>query len=335
MTDIPQASRANSIRARQNEAYSAESDLVNFILGITFEIWEQRQVEKIYDYYAADVEVYSLEGMTCEAVAMVANTHSTLAVYPDRLLIPDDVITTGTAKKGFSSHRIISPMTNVGDTTFGSATGNKVLAMNIADCEINNGVITREWLVRDNLAVIRQLGFDPVQCARIIADRFDERQIEWLKSEFSRTTANNSLTSPITSKAHKFAKDVLTACWITGNNETFESAYAPYCVLQRAPVRKYPGRDQVMEHFASWRKAIPGASLSIDHICNQPYDQNNQRIAVRWSVAGLHQGEFENAPASGKSIYILGVTHWQLVNGRIAGEWTVFDELSVLAQTLD
>ena len=335
MTDIPHTPQANSIGTRQNDTYSAESDLVDFILGITFEIWEQRQVEKIYDYYAADVEVYSLEGMTCEAVTMVANTHSTLAAYPDRLLIPDDVITTGTAKEGFSSHRLISPMTNTGDTAFGSATGNKVVAMNIADCEINNGLVTREWLVRDNLAIIRQLGFDPVQCARIIADNFDERQIEWLKSEYSRTTAGDNLTSPITSKAYNFAKDALTACWVTGNTEALESAYAPYCVLRRAPAHKHSGRDQVMEHFASWRKAIPGASLSIDHICDQPYDQNNQRIAVRWSVAGLHKGEFENAPASGKPVYILGVTHWQLVNGRIAGEWTVFDELSVLAQTLD
>jgi hypothetical protein len=35
-----------------------------------------------------------------------------------------------------------------------------------------------------------------------------------------------------------------------------------------------------------------------------------------------------------KPVYILGVTHWLLVDGRIAAEWTVFDELAVLAQTL-
>ena len=42
-----------------------------------------------------------------------------------------------------------------------------------------------------------------------------------------------------------------------------------------------------------------------------------------------------HAPASGKPLYIVGVTHWQIVHGRIAVETTVFDELSVIAQTLD
>jgi len=320
------------------ESYDAESGLVDFILGITFEIWEQGQVEKIHDYYAADVEVYSLEGMTRDAATMVANTHHTLSAFPDRLLIPDDVITMGTAKKGFSSHRLVSPMTNSGDTVFGPATGQKVLAMNIADCEVNDGKITREWLVRDNLAVIQQLGFDPQNCARIIADRLDDKQLEWLKSEYSRTTNDDNGASGIEmadDPAHSFARDVLKDCWLTGDKEILEPAYAPYCVLHRAPLRKFSGRDRVLEHHAGWRAALPRASLSIDHVCSQPFDLNNQRIAVRWSIAGLHAGDFANAPASGKPVYILGVTHWQLVDGRIAVEKTVFDELSVLAQILD
>lgn len=318
--------------ANASESYNADSDIVDYILGITFEIWEQRQVETILDYYAADVEVYSLEGRVTGADTMVDNTFQTLAAYPDRLLIPDDVITTGTARKGFSSHRLLSPMTNLGDTLFAPATGRKIWAMNIADCEVNNGLITREWLMRDNLAFTSQLGLEPRACARKIADRFDDRQRDWLKSEYQRTVDGDGVSGDATVE---FAREVLSACWLTGANSVLQSAYAPYCVLHRSPVRKISGREHTLGHYAAWRAALPNASLSIDHVCSQPYDENNQRIAVRWSVAGIHAGDFESAPASGKPLYIVGATHWETVNGRIAVEKTVFDELSVVAQSLD
>lgn len=337
MTGTSKTTRTNPKIKDRAEGYNSESNLVDFILGITFEIWEQRQVEKIHDYYARDVEVYSLEGMTTSAAAMVQNTHSTMSSFPDRLLLADDVITCGTAKKGFSSHRITSPMTHHGDTRFGPATGKRVRIANIADCEINDGMITREWLIRDNLALVGQLGFDPVSSARVIAQQFDDRQTAWLAAEFSRTCAHQSPFPDNESRrdpSHEFARGVLDGCWLSGDHETLENFYAPYCVLYRSPVQTHSGRDQVLKHYAHWRNAFPHASLSIDHVCSSPIDTVNQRIAVRWSVAGLHQGKFAGTPASGKPVYILGVTHWHLVDGHIAAEWTVFDELAMLAQTL-
>jgi predicted ester cyclase len=318
-------------------AYGIESNLVDFILGITFEIWEQGQVELIHDYYAEKVEVFSLDSMTNSATRMVENTYKTLETYPDRLLLADDVITKGASRQGFSSHRLVSPMTNSGESVFGPATGRQIFALNIADCEINDGLITREWLVRDNLAVIRQLGFDPLTCAVIVAEQFDEKQINWLSSEFARTVncpAPTLTNADNVDTLHSFARDVLSNCWIWGDNNALKTIYAPYCVMQRAPMQKYSGQGAILKHYSDWRLALPNASLCIDHVCSQPFDEHNQRIAVRWSVAATHEGEFASQPATGKPVYILGVTHWQLVDGRIAAEWTVFDELAVLAQTL-
>ena len=316
----------SDFRSQNAEAgYSSENDLVDYILGITFEIWEQGRIDNINDYYAQEVEVYSLEGLTSSAKEMVDKTHSTLASYPNRLLIADDVITSGSAKQGFSSHRIISPMTNLGKTVFGPATGREIQTMNIADCEVKEGLITREWLVRDNLAVTKQLGFDPLECSRIIAQQFDDKHSAWLSSEFARTTKAGP--------ASIFAQGILENCWIKGDNKSLESIYAPYCVLKRAPLSIYSGREAVLQHHANLRSAFPDAALSIDHVCSQPFDGNNERVAVRWSIAAYHRGEFAGRPASGKPVYIMGVTHWQMVDGRITAEWTVFDELAVLAQT--
>jgi hypothetical protein len=198
MTGTSKPGQCEYQSSKPKAAYGIDNDLVDYILGITFEIWEQGQVEHIHAYYAENVEVFSLDGMTTSATKMVDNTHKTLATYPDRLLLADDVITKGSTRHGFSSHRLVSPMTNQGESIFGPATGLQVTAMNIADCEIIDGLITREWLVRDNLAVVRQLGFEPISSAGIIAAQFDERQIAWLASEYSRTISCKPLSCPIT-----------------------------------------------------------------------------------------------------------------------------------------
>ena len=66
----------------------------------------------------------------------------------------------------YTSHRIASTATNEGDSVFGKATGRKVFFRTIADCKIANNKIYEEWLVRDNLYLIQQLGFDPVEMAK-------------------------------------------------------------------------------------------------------------------------------------------------------------------------
>ena len=169
MSHISDIKRVIPASVQSPAAYSADSQIADFILGITFEIWEQRQVEKILDYYAEDVQVFSLEGITSSASEMVDKTYATLESYPDRKLLGDEVITSGNARKGFSSHRIISPMTNTGASAFGPATGKFIQTMNVADCELENGRIVREWLMRDNLAMVRQLGILPLDAASQVA----------------------------------------------------------------------------------------------------------------------------------------------------------------------
>jgi predicted ester cyclase len=334
-----EAMPGDSNRVHIAPAYGVEHGVVDFILGITFEIWEQRQVEQILHYYSEDCSVFGLDGLTSGAAEMVEKTRETLAAYPDRLLLGDDVIWTGDTSHGFSSHRIISPMTNLGSSLFGPATEKRVMVMNIADCEINQGLITREWLVRDNLALVSQLGFDIESAAQKIARGFTPSLKEWLRHEYARVNGVHLVKPqgprpPSDRDVASFAKHVLYSCWVSGDASELQSAYAPYCVLQRAPVRIHSGQDQVLAHYRDWRKAFPHARLTVDHVCSQPFDDGNQNIAVRWSVAAVHEGAFAGCMPSGKPIYIVGVTHWRVVDGRIAAEWTVFDELSMMAQTL-
>lgn len=312
-------------------------DLVDYILGITHEIWESRQVDRIRDYYAADTLIYTLGGLVRGAESIVQNTHDTLRAFPDRLLIGDAVIwSRESAGIFYSSHRISSPMTNLGDSAFGPATGRSVVVATIADCLVENGVITREWLVRDNHALVTQLGFDPHTVAqRAAAQPRSSEFTAWLDSESERVRASDTLL-PI---AHAwdpedpaaFARSALANAWQHGDAAAHARYYAPYAVLHESrPVAS--GRDAIDGINSLHRRALANVALSMDHLCVCSLGAGQFDIAARWMLRGVHRADWLGVPATGAEIMILGVTHWHVVAGRIAAEWTIFDRMAVLAQ---
>ncbi len=313
-------------------------NLVDYILGITHEIWESRQVERIHDYYASDTLIYTLGGLVHGAAAIVKNTHDTIAAFPDRLLLGESVVWNRESPGVFySSHRILSPMTNLGASGFGPATGRQVNVRTIADCLVENGVITREWLVRDNFSLVQQLGFDvhaiaKAQATTPLAPDFKA----WLASERSRIGAGSNGQSSAAvpwgiGQAREFATSVLGNVWRRGDAATFELQYAPYAVLHDSkPIAS--GRAAVVSSYAALRNMVGTAALSVDHLCVIPNNVDGHQVAVRWMLAGEHRGDAWRLAATGAPLLLMGVTHWQIVADRIAAEWTIFDKLAVLAQ---
>ncbi len=159
------------------------------------------------------------------------------------------------------------------------------------------------------------------------------------RKEHDRTSLGLPATAPTLGEdgndPHEtFARHVLEACWVSGDSSVLEQAYAPYSVMHRAPTRIFSGRTSTLAHYRAWREAFPDARLTLDHICSQPFGNNGSHVAARWSVAAHHHGPFAGISPEGRPVYIVGVTHWRLVNGRIVVEWTVFDEISLQAQLM-
>ena len=340
--------RAGAFRLKRDAdtpvgAYGPDSDIVDFILGITFEIWEQRGVELIHRYYAPNVEVYGMEGVIHGAQAMVDGTRQMLEAFPDRLLLGDNVVWSGNRESGFySSHRITSPMTNRGPSAFGEATGRRVCITNVADCVVENGVVTREWLMRDNLALVRQLGFDPAEAARRLAARMGPDDRDWMAREAERVAQAEPLTvvaqregAASDSNGTRLAAEFLATQWGSASEPTRWDCYAPYAVLHRSPVERYSGRDAIAGHYADLRRAFGDPWVSLDHVACQPFGSGGLDVAARWTAAGSHADTFAGTAATGEPLYILGVSHWRTAAGRIVAEWTVFDQLAVLGQILD
>jgi len=320
-------------------AYSADDDIVDYILGITFEIWEQGGVELIHQYYAADSIVWGLDGITHGAAEVVDGTRATVQGFPDRLLLAENIIWSGSRADGYyTSHRLLSLATNKGPTIYGPATGIRIRMTNIADCLIEDGMIVKEWLVRDNMTLATQLGAEPLAAARDMAERRSPELAKWIADETTRVRAveaPESVTQPVTPREDPtaFAWRVLNSCW-RGDRTVFDTTHAPYSVLHRSPLRHYSGRDEVYGYYENLRRVMGDAHFSVDHVASQPFADNGIDIAVRWTATGEHRGEVLGVQPTGKPMFIMGVTHWRCVNDRISAEKTVFDDLAVLSQTL-
>ena len=319
-------------------AYGPDDDIVDYILGITFEIWEQGGVDLIHQYYAKDCVIYGLDGIVNGAQEVVDGTRATLAAFPDRLLLAENVIwSKDRLERYYSSHRLLSLATNKGPTVYGSATGVRIRMTNIADCVVENGQIIKEWLVRDNMTLATQLGAKPELAAQDMAERQTPEHSAWINAEIARVAATEIPTDPsepVTPRNNPkaFAWRVLHSCW-RGDKEAFDTTHAPYSTLHRSPLRHYSGRDGVYGYYQDLRRIMGDVHFSVDHVASQPFAENGIDIAVRWTATGEHVGEVLGVKPTGKPMFIMAVTHWRCVADRIATEMTVFDDLAVLAQT--
>jgi predicted ester cyclase len=78
--------------------------------------------------------------------------------------------------------------------------------------------------------------------------------------------------------------------------------------------------------------SFPDAQLCVDHVAEIPYLGEARDVALRWSLAGTHTGQGRYGDPTGAPVYILGVSHFRIMNGRIREETVVFDDLALRQQ---
>ena len=137
-------------------------NIVDYIIGVTHEIWEEHGVGKLYDYYANTIRMHTASGLKFGREAVIAATLESQAGFPDRRLFGEEVIWTGNNIDGFyTSHRLRHEGTNRGWTPYGPPTGKRVSYRAIADCVCVRDMMVEEWISRDELTLVTQLGLDP------------------------------------------------------------------------------------------------------------------------------------------------------------------------------
>ena len=310
------------------------SDFPDYILSITKEIWEDRGIATLHRYYHPDIVVRMPTGVSTGNQGVIGATMATLAEFPDRTLLGEDVIWSGTPEEGMlSSHRILSTAMHLGGGQYGAATGKKLVYRIIADCHARANMIDDEWLIRDQGAVVRQMGWDPQAFAR---------------DQIAREGGPDKCTKPLTP-----ANDIAGPYRGRGNDNEWGARLAD--LLQRimaadmaaipkdydrAAQLEYPGGVTGHSHgdadrfWMPLRAAFPDAAFSIHHVIGRDDPMMPPRAAVRWSLHGKHSGWGAFGAPTGAEVFVLGITHAEFGPYGLRRDYTLFDETAIWRQIL-
>lgn len=309
-------------------------DLPHYILGITEEIWEGRALHTLHETYAEDLPVRAPAGLTRGRAGVIAATMATLAEFPDRQLLGEDVIWSGDEEEGFlSSHRILSTATHARDGLYGRATGRQLVYRIIADCAVRDNVIYDEWIIRDQGAIVRQLGLDPADYARdrIAAAGGPERAPRPL-------CASNEPPSAYASRGDasewgaRYA-DLLGRI-MNAELSAIAGAYDRACVLALPGGVAGHGRPAADAFWMGLRAAFPSATFTVEHVVGREDAMMPPRAALRWSLAGRHDGFGAFGRPTGADVFVMGISHAEFGPAGLRREWVLLDETAVWTQIL-
>lgn len=308
--------------------------LPDYILGITERIWEGRGIHLIRRWYADDCLVHTPAGPFTGADAMVAGTLETLHGFPDRQLLAEDVIWSddGPALGLLSSHRVASTGRHLGDGLFGPATGRYMTTRTVADCRVVGHRIVEEWLVRDQAGIALQLGLDPAEHGRRLAAEDAARGAkpwhldQWASVRRGEREASSAIQEhPAAARLREALAAVVHTAELSALRDTHDRA-----VQLTLPRHRHDcGIPALDAWLIGLLAALPDARIVVDHAIALEEPGRPTRVATRWRIAGTHAGRGAFGPPTGAKLLILGITHSEIVNGKVTREYWMVDELSL------
>ncbi len=327
-------------RAQSMKGFDSEyTDIVDYIVRCTHRIWDERDVGLIYSHYTHNCVAYTTLGTMYDRETHIRDTIQRLVEFPDRRGMAIQVVWRGNDVDGFyTSHMTHGQGRHTQYGSFGKPTGRTFITRTVAECMILENRIYKEWIVRDNLGPVIQLGLDPHAYALDIARRKYEAGEPVLEVVENRRLLgqNPPETEADVSIAHDEEEaQLLRELHHIYNKRMFgriAQLYAPNCQWHGPLMREYYGPAAVLQQTMRLVALIPDGAFVPQHICSVESEEGGRKHAVRWTYDGHHLGYGALGAPTGHPLFVMGVTHFHVVDGRIVDEWVVYDELSMLVQ---
>jgi len=314
-------------------------DIVDYIVRCTHKIWEEHGIGLIYTHYNHNAIVHTAYGTTHGVEPVVKSTLQAQAAFTNRLALADDVIWCGNDEDGFySSHRVTSVGLNTGYSTYGAPTGRRVVRHGFAECFVRENRIIEEWLVRDEVGVLRQLGLDPKQ---YVAELAQSGKYAWMKHEprGEIERVQGQLPPPIWEPKQSedfdvedFVRRAYHEIWNWRLLNKVNDYYVKNHIAHLTGERELYGRAAIGYFINCMLAMFPDAAMEIDHFAVVGDEKKGYRVAIRWTFQGTHEGNGVYGKPTGKPVQFFGVSHHHIKDGKFVQEWTLFDEVALMLQ---
>jgi steroid delta-isomerase-like uncharacterized protein len=87
------------------------------------------------------------------------------------------------------------------------------------------------------------------------------------------------------------------------------------------------GRAAFLQSVQGFRAAFPDVQGTLEDVVTE-----GDRVVVRWTEKGTHQGEYAGRAATGKAMQWTGISIYRLAEGKVVEMWVQMDHLGLLRQ---
>ncbi len=318
------------------------ANIIDYIVRITHQIWEEKDIGYIYDTYSHDCMVWGELGLAAGRDLVVQHVIEQSNAFPDMRILADEVIWAGDDEVGFhTSHRSQIIGTNTGYSTHGAPTGKRIQFLCMANCVTRDNEIFYEHVAYDTCFLVKQLGFDPLETARRAGEALGDNRLpaDFLSSEPRRTVGQSKpdlvpIPDSIGDNPEEFVRAAAQTIWNRRNFAAVEKVYHPGIVSEVTGGRVFHGTGQLRSFMLSLMAMFPDALYSIDDLYWMGNTEEGFLVAQRWSMLGSHRGHGRYGAPTGREVSLWGITHWVIEGGRVTKEWTTFNEFGALTQIL-
>lgn len=112
-----------------------------------------------------------------------------------------------------------------------------------------------------------------------------------------------------------------------GNFDAADEIYASGHTSHDPQAPGVNGAAAMKHYIGMYRAAFPDLHVSIDDTIAE-----GDRVVIRWTARGTHQGELMGVPPTGKQAVVTGINIFRVSDGRIQEEWVNWDTLGLLQQ---
>ncbi len=135
----------------------------------------------------------------------------------------------------------------------------------------------------------------------------------------------------------KMLADFLDQVWGQGCLKACDAYIADAYTIHHDPGDPWDGQTLNLEGFKD--RLVKSRAMAPDQkFIVQSMIEEDDRIAVAWKWQGTHLGDIPNIPATGKEIYMSGLTIYDFIfydeTWKLSGHWQIADRLSVYQQIM-
>ncbi|WP_306392464.1 ester cyclase [Telluria beijingensis] len=326
-------------------AYAPYRNPREYITAWTDRIWINRGLGQIHEMYAPDVKVHTSYGETYGMQDVIGNSVQKMVAFSNRGGGHDDVIWESRGDNGFiSSHRVFNNAVHDGHWTYGPPTGRQWYNRSVAHCLVQDNVVTEEWVVRDEFAVLEGLGMNPYLVAAELAQRSPVLGNAIVTGEeagsFAGRIANAAERGVSGARPARYAKetrliqDFFDEVWNGRHVDRVNRFCDNTVVCQSVRMRRVMQIANYQLELMSLLAAFPDGKMEIRDIAVHDSIDLGLRVAVLWLLRGSYKGAPVYGKVNGAPVTVMGISHFELRDDRIIREYRIFDEISVISQII-